>query len=851
MNWTAIRWATLTLLPLCCARAAVGVEVADIFGPEMILQRERPVPVWGVAEPGEKVTVSFAGQSKTTAAGSGGRWSVKLSAMPASDQPRCLVVEGAGEPVTFENVRVGEVWLLLCHRIGKQYTCEGPVPRASLRVRGFSAGRDNHSPTPQVACGKNKAWGPDRHERFDVVSIPFANQLQEKLNVPVGVVRVEVGDLDATIPLQGFAAIPPLQDIAERIDAWYPTTRRGKQAYQQWRAQFNRWRQTIHTQMERGEPIHPSQPPLVPGPVLDDPAQPTVVFNRQLHPLVPFAFRGALHVHHESPNDDPRCTQDPRYADKMRALIAGLRAAFEHPDLAFAFTQRGQPNIYHAHTAGGNEGRNTLNFDAWHGHRDRQRRVLPYQRTGMVVTLDVENHPGRVGERFSRWALAEAYGRADVSCGPIYRSHRVLGDRVWIEFDHTGDGLMVAAIPEVGRPPTEQDGAPLRLFAVAGKDRIFHRAEAHIEDDMVVVRSDQVAQPVAVRYACHFDPRGMNLYNRGGLPASPFSTDDWPMETLDELVETFASKNPAELAAMLGYPTMLHSHAAAQALAAKGEAAVWPLVTRLIDSNQPDQRCGALRTLGYLHWMGPIPRSYYGVRPQPVTPGIERAVALIDESSKDTDPLVRRCAAEALALIGSEDDRVFRIIKRLAVDDDPLVRTAALRVSKYRFKTHAHNTDVAYALLAHQPFGDHTSAYLAGNLLNHYRLFGPIDLDAVARFLAQVGPGRGGGAVGSLGDLMRRVKMADGRPALNDPRVLPALLDLYAIGYRNYMLYGVERWISYTENVPAFREKIRQLENEIQRLKHEKPAGWQDLTRRYQDAIEGLKQLIVAAEKPY
>jgi hypothetical protein len=209
------------------------------------------------------------------------------------------------------------------------------------------------------------------------VSIPFANRLNNVLHVPVGVVRVEVGGLDATIPFQGFAAIPALSDIAERVDAWYPTTRRGKLAYQQWRDQFQKWRQSIQHKMEQGEPIDPTQPPLVPGPALNDPEQPTVVFNRQLNPLVPFAFRGVLHLGQESPNDDPRCTEDPRYADKMRALIAGLRAVFENPDLAFAFTQRNQPNIYHAHTAGGNENRDTLKFNAWHGHRDRQRRVPP------------------------------------------------------------------------------------------------------------------------------------------------------------------------------------------------------------------------------------------------------------------------------------------------------------------------------------------------------------------------------------------------------------------------------------------------------------------------------------------
>jgi sialate O-acetylesterase len=825
------------------ARVVVAAEVADIFGPEMTLQRGAPVPVWGMAEPGEKVTVTFASRRKTATADGRGRWFVNLDAMSASDQPRPLIVQGTGEPITFENVRVGEVWLVLCHRIGTQYSCEGPVPGDNIRLRGFGAGRDNHSPWPQEAFGRNTAWGPDRHQRFDVVSIPFANRLNEKLDVPVGIVRVEVGDLDATTPKQGFAAMEALKDVAERVETWDPATPRGRQAYARWLAQMKQWKRTLDQKIARGDPIQPTQPPLVPGPVPDDPAQPTVVFNRQLHPLVPFAFRGALHLHEESNQGDPRCTIDPRYAEKMRALAAGLRVVFRRSDLAVAFTQRNQPNIYHQHTVGG-----MLNFNAWYGHRDRQRRALPYKHTGMIVTLDIEHHPGQVGERFARWALSQVYDKGGASSGPIYKSHRVQDNHVAIKFDHADGGLTVAEILEVGRSPTRQSNARPRFFAVAGMDRIFHRAEARIQGETIVVHSDKVDQPVAVRYACHIDPRGMNFYNGAGLPASPFRTDDWPIADFDQTVERFVSMGSDELTAMLGYPTMLHSHAAAKALAAKGDATVWPLVRRLVGSNDPDQRCGALRTLGYLYWMGPVQRNYYGVQPQKVTPAIARAIGLIEEASKDADPLVRRCAAEALSLIGSEDEQSFQIIKRLAVDDDPLVRTAALRMSKYRLKTHAHNTDVAYALLEHKPFGDRTSAHLAGNLLNHYRLLGPIDVSAVARFLEQVAPGRGGGVIGSLGDLLRRVKMPDGRPALNHPQAVPAVLHLYGIGYRNYMLYGVERWISYNDNVPAFREKVRQLRSEIQRLHREKPERWQDLSRRYGDAIDGLNELIDRTE---
>ena len=138
---------------------------------------------------------------------------------------------------------------------------------------------------------------------------------------------------------------------------------------------------------------------------------------------------------------------------------------------------------------------------------------------------------------------------------------------------------------------------------------------------------------------------------------------------------------------------------------------------------------------------------------------------------------------------------------------------------------------------------------LAGNLLNHYRIKGPIDIDRVARFLPRIGPGQGGGVVGSVGDMLRRVKTPAGLPSLNDPRILPGVLHLHSLGYRNYMLYGVERWISRKENIPAFRGKAKELTSEIERLRREKPAGWADLSRRYEDAIVGLEVLIQQSQK--
>ncbi len=152
---------------------------------------------------------------------------------------------------------------------------------------------------------------------------------------------------------------------------------------------------------------------------------------------------------------------------------------------------------------------------------------------GMAVAIDIGDardiHPRNkqdVGFRLARWALADVYGKETVVSGPLYKSHQVEGNKIRIAFDHVGSGLMVGE--KNGLAPTKQmaDGK-LKWFAIAGTDQKWHWAQAVIYGNTIVVTSDQVPEPVAVRYAFAMNPAGANLYNREGLPASPFRTDNW------------------------------------------------------------------------------------------------------------------------------------------------------------------------------------------------------------------------------------------------------------------------------------------------------------------------------------
>ncbi len=157
---------------------------------------------------------------------------------------------------------------------------------------------------------------------------------------------------------------------------------------------------------------------------------------------------------------------------------------------------------------------------------EAQLKTLSVPNTGMAVTMDIGNvkdiHPRNkqeVGRRLALWALAKTYGKQDlVYSGPLYESMSVEGDKIRIQFKHVGGGLKT------------RDGEPLSHFSIAGKDQQFHEAAATIDSDTLLVHCDQVAEPVAVRYASRDDAEP-NLCNAEGLPASPFRTDDFKMVT--------------------------------------------------------------------------------------------------------------------------------------------------------------------------------------------------------------------------------------------------------------------------------------------------------------------------------
>ena len=284
-------------------------------------------------------------------------------------------------------------------------------------------------------------------------------------------------------------------------------------------AKIAAWVPAAKAALAAGKPVPPE--PLLPAPSTRYRTGPTTVFNGTFHPLVPYAIRGAIWYQGEFNSGEGET-----YQQKLQAMITGWRRVWGQRDFPFYLVQLA------------NEG-NTVNEPDEEANyryvptREAQRRALALPHTGLAVAIDLgedtQGHPRNkqdVGERLALWALAKDYGVRVPFSGPLYRSCRRDGDRMIVSFDYADSGLMVADKDGLA-PVAEVPGGLMKQFSVQGQDGKWHWADARIEGHAVVVRSEHVPAPVAVRYASSLNPKGPKLYNRDGLPASPFRTDEW------------------------------------------------------------------------------------------------------------------------------------------------------------------------------------------------------------------------------------------------------------------------------------------------------------------------------------
>ena len=502
--------ATIALLVGQAARA--DVTLPALIGDHMVLQRAAKVNVWGQADPGEKVTVTFVGQKVSAVADGQGRWKVQLAPMPAGG-PFEMTVAGKNT-LTLKNILVGEVWVCA----GQSNMAMGVGTRAAsqkeiaankyAKIRLFSAGVQDALTPQDSATGR---WRQCNERKtvylFSAIGFLYGWEIHKSQNVPVGLISCVVGGtgISAWMSEKSLSSDPAFKGVLGRRAAEHARSERLRAEY---KAKLDAWQQAVAKAKDEG-----TDPPRKPYRPRYIGKYTTGFYNGMVHPLSRYGVRGVL-WYQGSGNAYSYGTAS-QYERLFPAMIKDWRSAWGG-EVYFLFVQL--PN-YHARLDDPSGGGDTQ--VGWARLREAQLKTLTLPRTGMAVTIDIGEarsiHPTNktdVALRLSRVARAVVYGEDIVHYGPMFDSMSVQGAKARLKFTHVGGGLVA------------KGGRKLTGFAVAGADKTWHWAEAVIDGGTIVVSSEKVAQPAAVRYAWADNP-ACNLYNKEGIPASPFRTDDW------------------------------------------------------------------------------------------------------------------------------------------------------------------------------------------------------------------------------------------------------------------------------------------------------------------------------------
>lgn len=477
----------------CCKQQEL--KLAPLFCDRMVLQQNKQIPVWGKARSMTSVKVLFHDKEYVTSADQQGNWTVTMDAFPVMEG-QILEVVSEGERVKVEDIAIGEVWLASGQSNMEMRTWQSDVSsiaRLNTPDDGLRFFAQPQWPSDKAVFDSGGEWlkADSIHAMgISAVAYSFAQRLRTELGIPVGIICSYWGGtaIESWIPQEKLLT----DSLAEPI--W--------KRYQQYQKA-----------LEQRQPIEATYPYS-----WDIPGQrhsPGYLFNGMIAPVIPYAIKGILWYQGESNSERAR-----QYEALFPMLLDSWRERWKE-ELPF----------YYVQLAGYDGKQSGSNIDqAWSHLRDAQRLLLTKRKqVGMVTAIDLghpmEIHPvtkAEIGHRLSRLALYDLYHFNEmVRCGPIYDTVSYKAGKAFVYFEETGNGLCV------------KENQDLRGFMIAGDNRIFYPAQAVIEKNgnCVILRSKQVVDPVAVRYAWENDPKQANLMNSAGLPAASFRTDSWELPT--------------------------------------------------------------------------------------------------------------------------------------------------------------------------------------------------------------------------------------------------------------------------------------------------------------------------------
>ncbi|WP_316847430.1 sialate O-acetylesterase [Pedobacter psychrodurus] len=441
----------------------------QILSSNMVLQREKPINIWGFAAVGEKVEVAFAGQKKETISDKNGNWLVVLAPLKTSAKPQTMTISGSNK-IELTNILVGEVWVC-SGQSNMEYAMRklAKIPKPKNVKLGF--------PSDEVVKAKNdqiriflvnrktlikpdsihKSWAVAQDSAlraFSAVGYFFAKAIQEKLGIAVGMIS-------SAIP--GSAIEPWISENAFTQEDYFKNQKVG-----------------------------------------NDPGK---FYPTMVEPLTQFKIRGFLWYQGET-----NCFLNEKisYAYKMKVLINSWRKAWKENDLPFYYVQIAPFN--YSKTKGKVPVDENTEPELW----EAQTQLLRLPNTGMVSTNDLTDsnedlHPTykwEVGRRLALWALAKTYHQKIDFSGPIYKAVSFKEGKAWLDFDYL----------------KATSSGPIHGFTIAGKDGKFVNAEAVVKNEKVIVSAKDIKTPVAVRYNWTENPSG-DFYS-DALPALPFRTDN-------------------------------------------------------------------------------------------------------------------------------------------------------------------------------------------------------------------------------------------------------------------------------------------------------------------------------------
>ena len=489
----ALFFATLT--------AQAEIKLPAVLADHMVLQRDKPVHLWGTATAGEKVHADFRNHHADTTADANGNWSITLPKGDAGG-PFVLTINTLKLP----DVLVGDVWLA-SGQSNMEFTLRGDPARPStvLDVQKEIANvnlpnlrvihvKPDYADTPQTDVALLRSWEPatmpDAVKGFSAVAYFFAKDIlaaqKPGHQIPIGVIQSDLGSspAEAWMSPEAFAADPTLKDNL-RGDA--VAAAEIKAAHGQHIAKTGKTPRVFFL--------------------------PSHLYNAMIAPLENFPIEGVIWYQGEANSGTTKGAI--AYQHVFSTLIRDWRAHWHEGDFPFYYVQLA----------------NFENKNDWPDGRESQRRTLALPNTGMAVAIDIGEpdniHPRAkwiTGYRLSLWARAKVYGEKIEYTGPLFSNATVSGNKITAHFTHA-EGLAIKPAPPTGGPLNGEanPGPPLKGFEIAGSDGIFHPADAEIEGTTVVATSPQVPNPAYIRYAWAANPNAP-LYNSADLPAAPFTS---------------------------------------------------------------------------------------------------------------------------------------------------------------------------------------------------------------------------------------------------------------------------------------------------------------------------------------